>query len=635
MPYRKAFTLELPAGPIGVVGMHAGNARRSNRAGKTSFLRAITWALYGLHHKRYDDEVINRQADECSVELTMGCLRVRRSRKRGDSTKLQVTEFHDDARVDYTGAAAQDTIERYLSLTSADYLATSCFQQGEVESVIQKTPSQRLQVVSQWLQQEIWLHAKKVQAHRVTTAETQLAVSRAALATAKGQALAPALRKALEAEGSREKAAVDTARQSLGSLTASLAGLAESRLRASKEAELRELRVDAALLRKSLTQRKASQERLAACEAQATGLELITQQRAAELNTFRQTQGRGFDGRCPVTCTTCPVSAEVSKAVAQQGSRLAVLTTSLETAGMESSRARHALAEARALNNSYERQAAEYSAAVERGKQLQSELGSSSSANASDVKGSDIEKQIDEQHLWLAHHTSRVAEIKAMLEASDVAESKSVVLEKEALAAEKRVQVSKLALQAIAAVPARIAAQQLMVLEQDTNVLLADTGVSLRFSWQRELADKSSTCDCGYIFPSKRGDVCTQCGIPRGKKTANELEFLCNDGSGLEEDIAFNSGGTRAVVGAALRLAAAAMLRRMRSSPVSWVIADEPFAALDTDNREGLARTFAGMLSSVGLDQALVVSHDIALLDALPHRIVADKSGGNSTLRVE
>ena len=46
-------------------------------------------------------------------------------------------------------------------------------------------------------------------------------------------------------------------------------------------------------------------------------------------------------------------------------------------------------------------------------------------------------------------------------------------------------------------------------------------------------------------------------------------------------------------------------------------------------------RTFAGMLGHVGLEQALVVSHDPALLAALPNRIVVDKDGSSSTARVE
>jgi DNA repair exonuclease SbcCD ATPase subunit len=247
-----------------------------------------------------------------------------------------------------------------------------------------------------------------------------------------------------------------------------------------------------------------------------------------------------------------------------------------------------------------------------------------------------IEAELNELQQSYVKAANRVAELEAMLQTAASYASKHHALEKEVAAAELQSQVSQLALKAIASVPAKIAAQQLGELEQEANLLLSGSGVSLRFSWARELADKAPLCEqCGHIFKGQRGDRCPSCSCARGRKTAQELELLCDDGSGAEEDVRYNSGGTRALVGSAIRLAASAMLRRLRSTQAAWAIVDEPFGSLDAENREQLARTFAGMLGSVGFEQALVVSHDPALLGALPHRIVVDKDGSSSTLRLE
>jgi DNA repair exonuclease SbcCD ATPase subunit len=76
------------------------------------------------------------------------------------------------------------------------------------------------------------------------------------------------------------------------------------------------------------------------------------------------------------------------------------------------------------------------------------------------------------------------------------------------------------------------------------------------------------------------------------------------------------------------------MLRERRGSPFAIAVVDEPFGSLDQRNRAELARTFAAMLGSVGLEQAFVVSHDEALLSALPSKIVIMRDGKRSSAEV-
>jgi len=116
---------------------------------------------------------------------------------------------------------------------------------------------------------------------------------------------------------------------------------------------------------------------------------------------------------------------------------------------------------------------------------------------------------------------------------------------------------------------------------------------------------------------------------------SDELEILVDDGSGVIEDVKMKSGGARVLVASALRLTASLMLREIRGTPVGWATIDEPFGPLDAENREHLARVFSAMLGTVGLEQAFVVSHDVALLDAMPNRILIERTGGVSTVRLE
>jgi DNA repair exonuclease SbcCD ATPase subunit len=637
MPFAEWFRLNLPAGPIAVIGSHSGDPRRSNRAGKTALLEAITWCLYGEHRKRLDDDVIHKQCSFCKVSIGLGSrksdssyLMVERSRTRSSSTKLVVSTMTEE----FVGDAAQNAIVRAVGIGFDDYTATRCFRQGEVADIIDRSPSERLSLVSEWLQQSRWFIAKKLQAAKSNAADAKLAEDRAALATAAGYLLAEPDREAAENELALAFRGVVDDEAEITELSAKLMQLAEAEAQRSQHVEMKQLRVQAADLRKQLVGRvNASQRKAQAGQNLADKQEAVQAAKVA-VDKLVQVRRAGFDGICPVTCEACPVAEEVTAAARAANELLSVRTAAHEAAAKQMP---PAMLEAAAANSeviALDRVAARYQQVVERGKELAATLPPLSDEEVPSAEP--LKQRLEELRQRSSEMSRRVGELESMLAAATWNNARHAQLQAAERESDRAALVSRLALRAISSVPARIAAEQLDELELEANQLLEGTGVSLRFSWTRELGNKSPVCEeCGYVYPSKRGDTCPTCSAVRGKKRAQELEILCDDGSGVEEDVRFNSGGTRAIVGSAIRLAASAMLTRLRSSRSAWAIVDEPFGSLDVENREQLARTFAGMLGSVGLEQALIVSHDPALLTALPNRIVVDKDGAASTARVE
>ena len=631
MPFAERFQLTLPKGPIAIVGSYAGDTRRSNRAGKTSLLEAITWCLFGVHRKRLDDAIINRECEECEVTVELGELRVKRSRERGKSTKLLV-------RVDTTtctGAAAQQAIDEHIGLGLDDYLATNCFRQGDVESLIMRTSGERLAIVSEWLQQSRWLDAKKIQSAKVSAVDAQLAQTRGALGAAQVYVLSDAMCQALRDELQRVRVRLEELRNEQRELGVTLELQADVARQVQLHAELEELRVQATELREQLVGRADAVRRKSEASGIKFAAELRHEQARAKSDELVQIQRTGFDGTCPVMCEQCPAAEAVTEHMRVARRLSTDRERELVTARAQWHSASAELMAAEAQTAAFERLAARYSEAVSRGRTIAAQL-KSKQAPAVEVDAAAVQAQLETSRSTSAQLAERAGEIESMLVNAAKHEERYKLLVNQVEQVEVAANVSRLAYRAISAVPSRIAADQLGELEEEANQLLAGTGVSVRFSWARELADKAPICEeCGYVYASKRHDVCPTCKSARGKKLAQELELLCNDGSGVEEDARFNSGGTRAVVGSAIRLAASAMLRRLRSSRAAWAIVDEPFGSLDAENREQLARTFAGMLGSVGLEQALVVSHDPLLLSALPHRLVIDRDGANSTVRLE
>jgi len=634
MPFAGEHDIVLPAGPIAVVGEHNGDPRRSNRAGKTALLEAITWCLFGVHRKRLDDAIINRGADLCEVTVDLGGLGVTRSRARGKgSTKLQVNL----GGTSLVGESAQAKVNEHLGLGLDDYLATACFRQGDVESIVSRTAGDRLALVSEWLQLGRWAVAKKVQAAKVNAADAALGAKRSSLATLEATTLTEARRLELQETETRLTADGERGQRRLASMQARSGEAANARIALEQHLEIENLRTRAGELRTQLAGKRAAdgetEAKLRAVE-EAAQAEQAARKLVDEVATIASS---GFDGICPVMCEACPVAPDVEAAVRSNTELYEVRSKEMRACSATTRERRGDAVLARAASTQLDRASAEYAEIVRRGKELAASVVLSVDEATERLKdGETIEAGFAEAQAEVSAAAVQLGNVQRLLSASVESELQCRALRDSVAILEESARVSSLALRAICQVPADIARDELIVLEADANHLLQGTGVSLRFSWARELAEKSPACDeCGHVFASKRGDACPRCSAARGKKRAQELEILCDDGSGLEEDVRFNSGGTRAIVGASIRLAASALLRRLRGAPAAWAIVDEPFGPLDSENREQLARSFAGMLNSVGLEQALVVSHDMVLLSGLPSKLVINKTGSGSKIRLE
>lgn len=634
MAFRGKQVLALPALPIAIVGRYDENERRSNWAGKTALLEAIGYALYGDHRKRVEDGVIHHGEAETWVKVVFDTGDVvQRERRRGGPTKLLVVR-PDNVQIE--GAAAEEYIARLIGMGSDDLAATVVFAQGDTEALVGMRSGERRRIVSRWLELERWDRAGEVARKRLKDAVARLDVL---------QSLAPPAA-AMTAEQVRaereEQEQIDA-----DSAEAELVGEeAATELRALTAGDV------SAELERVVEQGKAASARLAALGAPAIGddldsLRVAETEAAVKLaESKRKSDGlgnivlRGFDGTCPITDGECHASAMVESTVRAR-------TTMVNAAKVEHDRllqihrnAREAVAAAGRVMQERVQAKAEYDAAKARYRELKARADE----RAARLEGVDLDalrRLVDagrtaasvrteaRGRLRFLDHVARDIERRAE-------EAKVRTDELDKLAAE--VKILSVVQKALGptGIAQRIAATQLVALEERANAMLAGTGLSFAFGWERETKDPAPTCfECGHVFKGKSMKPCPSCDTPRAMKRSDELEILVDDGSGEVEDARAKSGGARVLVASAIRLAGGAMLRELKGSRVAWSIVDEPFGPLDAENREALARTFAGMLGSVGLEQAFVVSHDAALLDALPARIVVRREGTASIATVE
>lgn len=635
MPFEGDFSLELPSGAIAVTARYDGNPRRSNWGGKTAFLEAIEWALFGVHRKRLDDDVIFREAKDTEVAIALsGGVEVTRSRKRGSATRLKVVDNGETL----TKGVAEDRVRTALGFSHADYRATVCFAQGDTEAIVGQTSSKRRDVISYWLDLEAWKSvAARARAHlRLATEEYKRVSAELDLRRRDLEGVDDA-RLALEIEGYRK--AVATAAETLESVEARLEMVALAEMNrqdterlATVNEQRRELRDQ---IRNAPTRDPNAVEQ---ARASAVAAKAACKQADDRYYKARALVRGEFDGVCPVNDRPCPVSDDLRADDTAARANLKVVSCAREEALQAGREAKAYLQDVETRERATERLRARYNALSEQARTIKAAIEEREVADAPDDAEA-AELRETRRALREGHTASNSALEVAMDEQRRVAASREWIREHAELLEQMQVRLAaaQLAYRATSpsGIPASIAEASLWALEERANFMLGGTGLSFTFAWDRATTALSPTCEaCGYQFKGQRDKSCPACEEPRGYKRSDALEILTEDGSGEVEDARLKSGGAKVLLASAIRLGAGMLLRERRDARCAWAQVDEPFGALDAENRVALAHSFVGLLGSVGLEQAFVVSHDTALLDALPGRIEIVRAGDRSTLEV-
>jgi DNA repair exonuclease SbcCD ATPase subunit len=637
----------LPPGPIAVVGRYTENPRRSNWSGKSGWLEAIRFALTGAHRKRTLDALITHGETGFEVEVEMSTgLTISRVHPRGGPTVLRVTDPKNAPGLLLEREAAEEHLARVFRLTVSDFDNTSWFGQGDVHALCGQTSGERRAVFARWLELDRWERMGKRAMLQARDARTSLDVARAA--TIGQQPRDPMIlrdeRGALSAELVQVEGTRDEMAEAIEFNAAAVAVLANLNAQRANvqaaSASLSSVRAELAALPEVV-----DPERFAALDEERIAERAAVDAAEKEVQAVRQLLAGRFDGQCPVTCEACPVADSVSE-------KRGAFVERSRLANIELGRARTKVGELSAEITSAR-------GASEKRIRLVGQMNEATKrVRAARTSLEELERSFDpEAHRVASENAAtaraertkaegRIGEIRAALGRLDEEERQGEayarrVRERDVgiASAEDSARIAQLVARALggSGIPARIAAISLAGLEHRANAILEGLGLSFSLAWERELGDPAPACaECGHVYEKRtRARECPSCGVPRSRKKSDELDVLVDDGSGEIEDVRTKSGGAKVLVASAIRLAGGMMLRERRGSPLEVAFIDEPFGELDLENRDALARMFAGLLGSVGLEQAFVVSHDAQLLAGLPARVVVTREGNTSRLDLE
>jgi len=619
-----------------ITAKKADDSERSNWLGKSSLLNAIAFALYGRHPKERDDDWITEgsKVGEVTLTLSNGAF-IRRRREHGKSTRL--TYISEPRALGAMQTEAQIAIEKLVGLSETDFLATCYFEQKAMHRFITQKPAERMSTVVGWLRLEPLEKCEADLRAQVSTVLGQVEKVQASIEAqeryikdtfARTECENVEMLRALHTKASadwqvangnvREKQRQILNNDAIRSAHRKHAEY-ESVVKVGKEVAekhdskqgdaLKQNRDDWSKHANGVLERKAVAER--------------------DLRTKLQVVHGGFSGVCPVANIECPATKtinELGEKARADAKEAEALVTKLRA---EYGDAASSLSQANQAHEAWSRVEGQLIELRRQAKAL-AEVAKKKPAEEpvdADLLAIELREAVDAEGnaarqrdtLWTAIDYIE----KAQAAITQLGEHKATLTKQLGTAREALTIFGKNGAQK------RIAEGALGDIESGANELLVESGIdlSVKVQWSRTADGLANACDaCGNPFPSStKVKTCVRCGAERGPKTVNKLDIGLSNRSGAAEDLA----------GGAVQLAASSWLRRDRSADWGVAMIDEPFGALDPANRRQFGAHLAAMLRGrYAFEQAFIIAHHPAALDALPSRIEIVSDGKRSQVRV-
>lgn len=613
--YEGDHALNLGAKAYAVVAKKDGDADASNWSGKSSLLESVTFALYGWHRYRTEDDWITRGQERGEVELTFDDgAQIKRSRLRGKATKVEVTLGNRSLN----GKEAEAYIAELVGFNREDFFMSCYLEQRAMAKFVLATAADRMKIIVGWFELEKLEAAAELARMAKSALTAQMGVHLNAKAP-EGPTLTELKVKVVETEQKHEASMKAWKAASAAQHEAETA-IRDARIMAETQSEIERAQAQLAELGEEVPPEKIQEYATHESKLAQKGAQL-----AHEGRTKLHMVDGTFNGTCPVAGVACPAEKQIEKERGRVGAEGRLLN---QEAADTLAQQRKYQAHVQKLRDQEGRR----KLLTERLDQAKRHLAGLQAVTPAfsvtiDLRGhgdavartADLMRATRDAatEASLAYATREAAE-RAYTKAQDAVEG---------------LRGSLAALQAAEKVLGRSGAQRriaeraLAQIETMANVSLSGgQSLSVRMVWGREGAGLAKACDnCGEPFPaSAKVKACDRCGEARGQHIVPKLELELSDRSGAAEDM----------VGIAIQLAASSWLRSRRNAAWATALIDEPFGQLDRSNRAATGRRFGAMLQEGGFQQALVVAHSSDVLDSLEGRIEISNIGGRASVRV-
>jgi len=635
---------------IGVVGSYDGVYDVSNEAGKSTLVIDLPlYVLFGTGRKS-DSELIHWGESNMLCGLVLSVDGKEHLLERGRDGKSLVLRVDGEK---FNTKDYNEFIYDLIGVDREDFLLTSCFVQGDINSYMDLGPSDKLRILSKWEDISKWKTIAKEQVSpdvRVAKDESGAVAQRITLLDEKLGDKDLLVSEQTHITSLIEDTETKLQELEMGQESVSVLRDVEKRINYANR-NLEDVQGKLEYRREKIKELSLiiATSKIAMEEAKATVKDYVGTEDVEELQQRLSDYERrlaatdNLTGMCPVLKESCDriepdedvdelqdIIKTIRKRINKYNNRLGELESvvGIHTRSLDKN---VNLLNALEDNTDYDDLIAQYESDI---KELREEYDKVVAEYNTSYVENDLDGLIYDTRADLMKFQAQLGRIEHQLQECDDAMTKKRKLIKEQFGLDNRLKMLNYIYYSFnTAIPNMLLEYLTRDVEEEANLILNNLvdGLSVNYSFLKELKDKEKVCPiCMIEYDGKL--KCVSCGRDRAYRVKEELQlWAIEHGNYIEFDML--SGGAKTLVSLALRLANGRMLTRRGNGKVTGIaLMDEVTAMLDETKRKNLFTFLQQELPRLGFDQIFLISHSPEIRDHIPYVINVDKKAdGHST----
>jgi len=635
---------------IGIIAEYMSDPQRSNKGGKTTMVEGILYNLFGVSRAERDVELIHRGEDVMMTKTIWIDGDKKFTIKRGRDIKNNgVLEIKGIEKV----REAQEEINALIGYDKEEFMLTNFFKQSDINQFMDMKPTEKKKHLMKWLQNLHWMKLERDALDDLKEVKQEITRCQERIETLiemhkdnhdiKNEIeeleidLKDFQRKQVKLEGTVQKYSSGEAnkkelRKQLHDVTRRMDDIEDDiegkerqqRKLKQKQTQLEELDKELKTLGK-VTVDDGDRERIADDRASAHA-------QLDRLNNQIEDAEENMTGTCPIlgescdrvtpdcsTVKTWKIEAKKTKVKVKKMTDQISNFLDFDRAQSDQKDAKAAVELAKSKASGLKPLRAEYDRLKVDRETLEGKM-----TKVTSTKLIEAQEALDSVRRQSKKLTEKVGSLKGAL--SNNKKLRVKIDQEKLMLVDLKERVSDLTYVAFMfgknGIPSQEIENAFDEIEDEANFVLERLGTSLQLEFRptKELSTWEDTCvECGWQFPKgTRNKTCDDCGSDRQKKRKDELQLRVLE-NGIDEGFHMESGGGKALVSIAVRIALTRLKQRQSGSRFNVLFLDEPDSAFDEANKKAFTNLITKTLvKDFGFEQVFWISHDKRIQESVP-----------------